>query len=261
MIGLGFPGEVWATIHTQSRQTQIEVRFSAASTRFPQLDAVMLVRRWKETRFLKECVHEKLVLPAEPMHMMAVMMRAQESYDAFLTLQHAGGSMRLVAGDAPHQEVFYDYQPGGELRGGTGVRPLEDLALAACLGPLGIGLAKLHGSRGQHRYEMEPVGLPIRDSAGEVVRYRTADLIAFATTGERRLALEDVNPHHPLVIGYDGMEARKALKKEIQRAVANVLITANDGSAKQALIALDHKGHVGDAVCRHLKAPPGSLGL
>lgn len=268
LIGLGFAGEVHAITHTRSGKTQIEVRFLRPSTRFPQLNPRMIAAHWDANRFLapyEYCLPEAapILCPAEPMHMLAVMMRAQESYDAFLKLQHEGGGMRLVASEKPYENVFYRYQHGGlALVGEEGIsEPTEDLCLAAGVGPLGIGLSRLGGLPGARRYELAPIGLPIRDSAGQMVRYRTADLIPFATSGELRLAIEDVNPNHPLVIAYDGLNARQCLKREINRAQTNLLVTAPDGTFKQALIGLNFKGHVGDAVSRHFKAPPGSLGI
>lgn len=248
---LGFDdGQLNVTIHTQTRHTQVEVVFSKPSTRFPLLDPHAIVGRWQRNR-----------MSDEPMHMLAVMMRAQESYDAFLKLQREGGQMCLVPCAEVQRPLYYKYLDGcGTYARGNTVT-LEDLSLAACLGPLGIGLVQLQGSRGEHRYQMAALGLPILDSAGQLTAYHTADLIPFAPSGPRRLRLEDSNPHHPLVIAYDSMQSRQHLKKQIEFAKANLLITAGDGSSKQALIALNYKGHVGDAVSRHFKAPPGSLGL
>lgn len=260
---LGFDhGRLNVTIHAQTRETQVEVVFENPSSKFPQLDARQIVNHWKASRFLKPLITDAGVIPADPMHMLAVMMRAQESYDAYLKLQREGGHLQLrgnTPGDAP---LFYDvvYHTAHITRA-SATQPLEDLALAACLGPLGIGLVTLRGSPGQRRYELDALGLPILDSAGQLTRYRTADLIRLAATGERRLALEDVNPHHPLVIAYDSMQSRSHLKRQIETAKASLLITAGDGTAKQALIALNYKGHVGQAVARHFKAPPGSLGI
>jgi len=250
LLGLGFPGSVHATIHTQTRTTQVEVRFESASTRFPDLDPVALVNHWKHDRLLQE-----------PLHTFAVSMRAQESYDAFLTLQREGGNLGLRPAPTSERPLYYQPHFSRIQHPSSSSVMLDDLSLAAALGPLGIGLVKLHGSHGQHRYEMIATGYPVLDSVGTMIAHRTVDLIRFAERGPRRLALEDTQPLHPLVIGYDALYARQCLKKEIQRAEANLLITAGDGTAKQALIALNYKGHVGDAVSRHFKAPPGSLGL
>jgi hypothetical protein len=254
LCALGFPGAIHTTVHTRTRQTQIEVRFSEPSNRFPALDAAALVQRWKRDRFADE-----------PMHMLAVMMRAQAAYDAILKLQNEGGAIRLVADviDATSgQPISYKYAPTDRFPVSTAsIPPYPDLSLVACLAPLGIGITALLGSHGSHTYPLASQGLPITDSHGSIIRHRTVDLIGYAATGERRLSLEDTQPTHPLVIAYDAMHARQILKREIQRSQANLLVTASDGTAKQALIALNYKGHVGAAVSRHFKAPSTSLGL
>lgn len=261
---LGFDhGRLNVTIHAQTRETQVEVVFENPSSKFPQLDARQIVNHWKASRFLKPLITDAGVMPANPMHMLAVMMRAQKSYDAYLKLQREGGHLQLRSAPCS-TPLFYEVIHHSSFvtrHSSNGTHPLEDLALAACLGPLGIGLVTLRGSPGQRRYELDALGLPLLDSAGQLTRYRTADLIRFAATGERRLALEDVNPHHPLVIAYDSMQSRSHLKRQIETAKASLLITAGDGTAKQALIALNYKGHVGQTVARHFKAPPGSLGI
>ena len=266
LLALGFAGHVQPTIHTQSGKTHLQVSFEGPSTRFPQLDPVLAVRHWQDNRFLRDYFitttpdAPPTKIPAQPMHMLAVMMRAQESYDAFLKLQKEGGGMQLDTEIVHPPRLFYRYKHGAFNYCEAGSVMLDDLNLAACLGPLGIGIVQLHGSPGQHRYELAALGLGLTDSAGATVNYRTADLIRLSTQGHH-LAVQEVNPHHPLVMSYDALYARHLLKKEILRAQANLLITANDGTAKQALIALDYKGHVGAAVCRHMKAPSGSLGL
>lgn len=264
LLALGFAGQVQPTIHTQSGKTHLQVSFEGPSTRFPQLDPVLAVRHWQDNRFLRDYFitttpdAPPTKIPAQPMHMLAVMMRAQESYDAFLKLQKEGGGMYLWTDDPGRLFYRYTHSIFNPCEAGTVI--LDDLNLAACLGPLGIGIVKLHGEPGQRSYEMAALGLGLTDSAGATVNYRTADLIRLSTQGHH-LAVQDVNPHHTLVLSYDALYARHLLKKEILRAQANLLITANDGTAKQALIALDYKGHVGAAVCRHMKAPSGSLGL
>lgn len=263
---LGFDnGQLNVTVHSRTRQTQCEVVFSQPSSRFPQLDAAQIVNHWKASRMLQPlALPGGGSIPAEPMHILAVMMRAQESYDAFLKLQRDGGHLALIAWPDAQKPRFCEVQWRSSAFCPAGARllpPLEDLALAACLGPLGIGLIELRGSAGQHRYVMRDTSWPLLDTTGQLVNYRTADLIRFATSGPRRLALEDINPHHPLVMAYDSMQSRAHLKRKIETAKASLIITADDGTAKQALIALDYKSHVGEAVARHMKAPPGALDL
>jgi hypothetical protein len=136
---------------------------------------------------------------------------------------------------------------------------LEELRLAAALLPLGFPPYRIHGSPGQHRYEIPSMGLPIHDSSGRLVQHASGLLTAFAPSGEKRLALFDSQPLHPMVIAYDATYARGELKKAIHTAKANLLLQSQEDLGKQALITLNAKGHVHRQIERHFRAAPGSL--
>ncbi|MCG3206271.1 MAG: hypothetical protein KCHDKBKB_03005 [Elusimicrobia bacterium] len=263
-LALGFPGEVHATIHASSRETRITVRFDAPSQRFPQLQLRRLVEHWRSSRFLRPVnASPNETWPAEPGHLMAVAMRAQMAYDALAKAQAEGLHLHLEAErDADGLPMFYDAQIHRDAPPASQhpVRVCDDMALTAALMPLGFQ-PRISGSPGAHRYSLPIQGRPVRLDTGHVHQYSLDTLIAFAQHGPRRLALEDTQPLHPLVIGYDSLHARALLKKEIRFAQANLLITDPAGTARQALITLNAKGHVHAAVERHFHAPPGSLNL
>jgi len=254
LLGLGFAGELFVTINAETRENQYEVQFRTPSTRWPLLNPHHLVNHWRQSKFLEPMALSKDdELPADPMHVMAVAMRAQMAMDAILKAQAEGSNVRIE----PVNKELHAYNAITSKFSNEGIRErITELSLAASLTQLGFDI-RITGSPGSHAYLLPMVGDMVRFTDGNVSRYILKDLIR--KTNVTTLALEVIESMHPLVIAYDAMQARASLKKEINRASANLLINAGDGSQKQALITLNAKAHVKQAVERHLKAAPGSL--
>lgn len=265
LLGLGFPGTVRPTVIAATRETRVEVHFDAPSPRFPQLDARRLVAQWEDSRFMRPLhLDEHVTLPAQPLHVFAVAMRAQLVYDAYLKAQQEGGSILAAAiFDPAHPGDPIAYEPR-YARTALMQRPsltetLDELRLAAAVFQLGFPPYRILGSPGMHRYELPLQGLPIRDSSGVLIRHSLRPHITWAGDGPKRLLLFDTQPQHPMVIAYDALHARGELAKIIRTARANLLLQSTALSGQQALISLNAPGHVLRQVETHFHAPPGSL--
>ncbi len=268
LLGLGFPGTLHATVIAATRELRVEVHFDGPSPRFPQLHARQLIAQWQDSRFLRPLpLDEHVTLPAQPLHVFAVSMRAQMAYDAYQKVQAEGGSILATPvlwrtrPDTP--EIIVAYEAKVEKLACMSrpllTRTLDELRLAAAVLPLGFPPYRIHGSTGAHTYELPCSGLPIHDSAEQVVTHSLAPLIAWAPQGEKRLALFDSQPLHPVVTAYDALFARGELKKEIHHAKANLLLQSRAQLGLQALVTLNAKPHVMRQIERHFHAPAGSI--
>lgn len=264
-LGLQFPGELHSTVHTNSGEAQYEVRFSQPSTRFPHLDLRRCILHWQANRMLQPLVMgADDILPPEPLHVFACAMRAQQAYDAFLHAQRNHMIPRLV--ECPGSDLWvYEYVLNQEANESAFCESFteKDLALCAALAPMGIPMMSIAGGDRQRVYTLARHGFPIRTVDGQTISCDALHLIRRAPTAEDpyRLALEDEQPMHPVSIGYGVLSARAELAKAIRFSKANLLVTDPGGGAAQALISIDFKGHVGEAVCRHLKSPSSALNI
>lgn len=261
-LGLGFVGELQTTVHSRTRETQHTVVFNGPSTRFPGLNLNHCITHWKASRMREPLVIDKITLPAQPLHAYACGMRAQLAYDAMLGMQKTGAIYHLIACAGGWA---FKYDPKIELDSQVlcETTELTDLSLCATLAPLGIPLLSLRGSPGQRVYHVARNGFAVRAADGVMTSCDAQFLTRRAPTPSDplHLALEDEQPMHPVCMGYDSLIARQALKKMIMSGMPSLIITDPEGTAKQALVSVNYKGHVGESVCRHFKVPASALGI
>lgn len=238
---LGFPCSWTATVHESTRQKHIQFFFERQSIRFtglPDLDT--LLTQWRADS-----------LPVH--HVLSVAMRAHRNYDAVLRWQKTGDTqlLRSVAdarawayADGPLP--LYDAQT---------VRQCDHLVLAAALAEIGFQIFRITGADRAHTYWLSAIGHRMHDSAGQFLAYDLATVTRLAPTADdpRRLALEDPQPMHPLVISYNTLRCRALIKKQIDAECARLLI---EEDVRQALIHTNASGRVMDHVAAHFKAPP-----
>jgi len=239
---LGYPiTELRPTVHEVTRQKHVQFQFEQVSERFTALPALnALLGEWRAGKI------------QDPMHLMKVCDRAHTNYDAINRWQKETDRQRL----SPHESLrCYSYKAGAPPLVAAALKFLDHLQLAAALGEIGFQIHEILGQGREHSYGLATIGLPIVDSLGEQMRYVLADVVRLAPTREdpRRLALEVEHPLHPLVVQYNLLRCRAALKKQIEDMKANLLI--EDG-ARQALITMNPTGRTMDAVTAHFKAPP-----
>ena len=188
----------------------------------------------------------------DPHHVMSVCTRAHRNYDALLRWQKEGDQQRLHSvGDLS----AYRYQAGSPPPANGSLRYIDHLQLAAALAEIGFQVHNILGGDRARTYGLPLLGLPMIDSAGHSLRYHlfTVERLAPTQDDPRRLALEESQPMHPLVIAYNALRCRALLKKQIDTAHAKLLI---EDSGRQALINLNATGHTMDHVAAHFKAPP-----
>jgi hypothetical protein len=190
---------------------------------------------------------------SDPMHPLCVMMWANHNYDRLLDWQNQAKVHSLVL--LPSRRLYV-------YRAGTGDWPrglllcLDDMALVAALGGLGIPVCRIEGAKGHYLYTVPETGFQLMGREGLMYQENARSLIARAPTAQDpfRLALEDNDPLHPLVMMYDVLHCRAHLKKAIC-ATNPLLLMQEEGTDKQALITMNSQGRVMDRVARHFKAP------
>lgn len=239
---LGFPCSFRATVHESTRQKHVQFFFEKHSVRFtglPDLDT--LLKQWRGGEI--KGAH----------HLLNVCERAHHNYDALLKWQKDGDSQLLrTVGDL----LAWRYAAGPlPLHDSHTLRQCDHLVLAAALAEIGFQTFRISGPDRSHLYWLPAFAHAMHDSAGQFVRYDLATVTRLAPTADdsRRLALEDAQPLHPLVIAYNTLRCRALLKKQIDAACARLLIE-DDG--RQALIDMNASGRVMDHVAAHFKAPP-----
>ncbi|WP_395739296.1 hypothetical protein [Prosthecobacter sp.] len=238
---LGYPVEFKPTVHEATRQKHVQFFFDQTSIRFTTLPTLHeLLTQYRSDQITD--VH----------HLINVCDRSHQRYDAILRWQKDHTQQRLHLHESAKA---YTYKAGIPPPTSGALEYIDHLQLAAALGEIGFQIHDIRGPDRAREYALPFIGLPIIDSHGETFCYRLLEVTRLSPTKEdpRRLALEVEQPMHPLVISYNLLRCRALLKKQIEAAQANLLI--EDGP-RQALIALNPKGHVMDHVTAHFKAPP-----
>lgn len=253
---LGFRYVCQPVIHERSGRMSTQFLFELQSLRFTQLDLRSLNAAWKSGELQQK----------EPLHLLCVMMRAQQNYDALLRWLKEGVThvLRSIPG-----EWLTIYEPG-PLAHRRGSDPIDDMRLAACVGLLGCPVVDIAAtSGGHHTFHVQRQAYAVRLSTGEMHLHDARRLLQRAPTKEDplRLRMEAEQPLHPLCIAYDALYNRTELKRELSRphlllidepsaALAGTGGSTERISARQALIDINAPGHVMDHVTAHMKAPP-----
>lgn len=229
LAALGFQSDCKPLMDVTTEKTVREFRFNGLhdSARRPQFTNLSLAcaKLWTDGE-LEE---------TQPMHPLCVMMRAMHNYDRILDM-HKGAVMNLRSAaliDPEHPEK------GGQMtvyKRGTQPDPrsnfsaetlhVEDLQLVAALAGVGIPALFITGSEGARVYTLPRHGYALTREDGTYYLADAAQLSRRAPTPQdlRRLALEDTDPLHPVVLAYDALEARSVLKKLLQRRRPNLHI-------------------------------------
>lgn len=236
---LGFQWQPRLVIDVQRDNREVwQFHFWGRSQRpeFADLNLEEITVQWESGKLEKQ----------QPMHPLCVMMAAQHNYDRLLTMMHGGDEMRLrsVAGGRMTR-----YHPGPELEA-MKLRlrvPCEDLALAAAAGLAGVPVLAIDGPPGRRRFWLAEMGYSLKNAEGADVVYHIDDLARRAPTREwpRRLALEDRDPMHPVVIGYGALEARAEMKRILEATKPD--LKHRDGEMV-ALVHCNYTGRVMDRI-------------
>lgn len=190
-----------------------------------------------------------------PMHPVCVMMRANHNYDRLLDMQH-GQPMRLVS-VADAQATLYRPGPESPMFQRLQRCTTDDLCLAASLAAVGLPVIAIRDSGGgRHVYDLPLLGYVVRRADGQ---QRLEDAKALmqrwpTDADPLRLALEETDPLHPVVMGYDVLHCRTRLRRQIQ-STTPLLLIGESAQPRQALVSMDASGRVMDRVTEHFKAP------
>ncbi len=190
-----------------------------------------------------------------PMHPVCVMMRAQHNYDRLLDMQ-AGHEMRLVSVAGGRMTVYKRGQEHAAMQLRTRCST-PDLALAAALAGVGLPTVAIRDSGdGRHVYELPCTGfVRLREDGSQVLEDALALMTPAPLPGDPlHLAVEDRDPMHPVVLGYDALHCRAHLKRALMHTTPLLLMTEQDGP-RQALITMNAAGRVMERANAHFRAP------
>lgn len=238
LVALGFP---WKhnVMHRQSDgRDYITFMFGARSTRsqFPVL-SIECARIWKGGTL-------------DPMHPLAVMMRALQNREKILDM-HKGAPCRLIAVAGGQMTELV---PGTELPAIQSIPrtlQLDDLDLVAAIAGVGIPPTLITGASPRHAYHLPRHGFTLRGDQGQPLLHDAHHLSRRAPTAHdfQHLALEEEDPLHPVVLGYDALTIRAELQAIIRRTLPSLLI---EERGMQAEVSVNFTGRVMEKIARRL---------
>ena len=239
MAALGFLWRCQPLMHADTRKVVTEFFFSARSQRpgFEHL-TLEIARQWSDG----------LLEKTQPNHPLCVMMRGQHNYNRGLEMLR-GARMRLKTAPGSMMTV---YRPGEELEA-MKLRPrdfTEDFALAMALAGVGLPVVDMDGTDGSRRFWLPLTGYVLTDSTGVPVEHDARLLMqkADATT----LAIQTINPLHPVSLVYDALQARAEMKRQLT-STTPLLVT--EEQSMLITVHPDYTGRVGDHLSSRLGAP------
>jgi len=216
LAALGFPFAHRTRHHHRSGEDHVEFMFGMRSARSQFADfTVKIALAWQRGT----------LQVTQPMHPLCVMMRHQQNYDAYLEMQK-GISYRLVSVAGGQMTEF---RPGPELAQILALPreiPSDDLALCVALGGVGIPPLLITGTHPLHTYHLPRHGFTLKDAKGAPVMHDAQHLTRRAPTAADplHLALEDEDPLHPVVLGYDALTVRAEMRRLILAAIPSLVI-------------------------------------
>lgn len=231
LVALGFP------FHHQLRHRQsdgkdyIDFTFKVRSQRPQFAHLSITVAR----------LYEKGALP--PMHPLAVMMRALKNREALLDMQK-GVPMRLVSVADGCMTEFRAGAENATLLAMPREIALPDLDLAAALTGLGIPPLEITGTAPTHVFHFSRHGYTLKHPETKApIMHDAQRLLRRAPTAADplHLALEDEEPLHPLVLGYDVLTIRSELLRLIRSTQPTLLLEEN---SMQAEVSMNYTGRV-----------------
>ena len=257
LAALGFQSNCKPLMDVATEKTVREFRFTGVHDRErrPQFASLSITcaKHWTDGTL------EQI----EPMHPLCVMMRAMHNYDRLLDM-HRDVVMNLRSAallDPQHPEkggrmTVYKRgsQPDPRSNFSAETLRLDDLQLVAALAGVGIPVLSLEGAEGSRIYTVPRYGYALAREDGTHCLVDAMELSLRAPTPQdpRRLALEDTDPLHPVVLAYDALTARSVLKKLLQRRRPNLHI--QDGGMS-AILTSQHTGRVMDILSQRYGLP------
>lgn len=248
---LGFPVEINITERAEGDQLtgQVLVQFSLFEPNVYVPDAKLnpMVRGWESGA----------LATAHPMHPFLVGLRACNAYDEVQKVIHGGRLMRLEYGPG---EAWTRYVPGDEspaMRMPATAAETDDLNLVCALSVLGFPVIGIRGEPGAHWFRLPQFGHPLRNAAGEWHQPDLVHLARRATPGRLDLALEQTEPHHPLIAAYNAKHVHGQLLRRLRQrhSARTIAVSPRKWTGRYAFISEGASNRVLDSIQAHLKLP------
>jgi hypothetical protein len=200
----------------------------------------------------------------DAMHPLSVAMRAQHNYDRIIDMHH-GAVMNLrstalldpLKPERGGQATLYKRatQPDPRSHFSAETFTLTNLALVAALAAVGIPVLSFEGVEGQRRYTLPRFGYALARADGTTY-LEQGDNALFAvqptSTDPWALAIAEIDPRHPVAIGYNAIRSRIRLRELLRKKAPHLHIQE---AGLQALVTANHTGRVADQLAKRFGAP------
>lgn len=247
-LGFPFKGDLVQPDRPNQRlHTQFIFWGPSVRPEFAHLNLAQIINDWEEGKLDRE----------EPLHPLAIRMRAQHNYNAVLKMIHESRSYRLCSVGGGRLFVYREGQETASMMGSKSLG-LTDLPLIAALGLIGLPVVKVVGSPGHSHFYLPLKGYQRLLPTGERVQEDLKEITCLAPTAAEpfRLRLEDIDPLHPLIQGVEALNFRIDLKKRLESRAPARLMEDPEGGPRQAMLSINASGRVMAEVGKHFRAPP-----
>jgi|GEM_PF-3551476 len=243
LVALGFPFQHRLRHRQSDGKDYIDFMFGVRSLR-PQFThfTITVAKLWK-----------KGALP--PMHPLCVMMRALINREALLDMQK-GVPMRLVS---VAEGCMTEFRHGAENPQILAMRrefTEPDLDLMASVSGVGIPPLTITGTHPAHVFHLSRHGFTLKDPVTKApVMHDAQRLLRRAPTvaDPLHLALEDEEPLHPVVLGYDVLTVRAELQRMIRSTQPSLIV---EEAGMTAELSLNYTGRVMERIAHRFGTVP-----
>lgn len=236
LVALGFPWQHKVRHRQADGRDYITFLFGTRSTRsqFPVLD-ISCAQAWGKGTL-------------DEMHPLCVMMRALHNRERILDM-HKGAECHLVAVAAGHMTKLVPGPENPSILSIPRSVQTDDLDLVSAIAGVGIPPTLITGSAPLHWYHLPRHGFTLKGDQGQPVMHDAHHFMRRAPTAQdpQRLALEDEDPLHPVVLAYDALTVRAELQAIIRRSLPSLLI---EDRGMQAEVSVNYTGRVMDKIAR-----------
>lgn len=230
--------------HRQSDgKDYIDFMFGVKSAR-PQFSTytITIARMWKKGAL-------------SPMHPLCVMMRALTNREALLDMLK-GVPMRLVSVADGCMTEFRHGAENAQIMAMPREFAEPDLDLMASVSGVGIPPLAITGSPPAHVFHLSRHGFTLKDPVTKAPVMHDAQRLlrrAPTATDPLHLALEDEEPLHPVVLGYDVLTVRSELQRVIRKTQPSLIV---EESGMTAELSLNYTGRVMERIASRFGTVP-----